>query len=134
MEFVSIRIITDDVARLVAFYEQVTTGRSKGAFTLGWVADLPSPLEFLELFETGSADNVVGYSDASVDALIAQARAAPNPAAAAEPLAQAQRLVDEAVPAIPLFAERRAVLVSERTEGLVVHPLNYRLLEQVRLR
>jgi catechol 2,3-dioxygenase-like lactoylglutathione lyase family enzyme len=51
MDFASIRIITDDLDRLVAFYEQVT----------GVTADRPAPV-FAEL-ALGSCTLAIGHSD-----------------------------------------------------------------------
>ena len=59
----------------------------------GWTADFPDPINFLDVFRTGNANNVFGWSNPEFDALIDRAAAAPDPAARFALLRQAEAIV-----------------------------------------
>jgi oligopeptide transport system substrate-binding protein len=70
---------------------------------LGWAADFPHPHDFLGLLlETGSSNNVGGWSDAAFDAALDAAAATDDPAEQTAHYQEAQRIVADQVPLIPL--------------------------------
>ena len=70
---------------------------------LGWTADFPHPQDFLGLLlETGSANNVGGWSDPAFDAALDAAAATDDAAEQTAHYQEAQRIVAEQVPVIPL--------------------------------
>lgn len=70
---------------------------------LGWAADFPHPHDFLGLLlETGSANNVGDWSDAAFDAALDAAASTDDPAAQMAHYQEAQRIVTDQVPLIPL--------------------------------
>lgn len=70
---------------------------------LGWAADFPHPHDFLGLLlETGSANNVGGWSDPSFDEALDAAASTADPAEQAAHYEEAQRIVADQVPVIPL--------------------------------
>ena len=72
-------------------------------WSLTWVADFPSPNDFLGvLLGTGSTANPGGWSQPAFDAAIAAAGASSDPAAAAAAYADALGIVRDEVPAIPV--------------------------------
>lgn len=72
-------------------------------WTLSWVADYPHPQDFLGLLlETGSGSNAGGWSNGEFDKALDGAAATEDPAAQEQAYAEAQRIVKEQVPLIPL--------------------------------
>jgi ABC-type oligopeptide transport system substrate-binding subunit len=70
---------------------------------LGWAADFPHPHDFLALLlETGSSNNIGGWTDAAFDAALDAAAATQDQAAQVEHYQEAQRIVADQVPLIPL--------------------------------
>ncbi|MET0773590.1 MAG: peptide ABC transporter substrate-binding protein [Candidatus Limnocylindrales bacterium] len=70
---------------------------------LGWAADFPHPQDFLGLLlETGSANNVGGWSDAAFDAALDAAASTDDPAEQMAHYQEAQRIVADQVPLIAL--------------------------------
>lgn len=97
---------------------------SAGMFRWGWTADHPTPDDVLvPLFSSTSEDNVFGYADADVDAVLADARAAADPARRLALYQQAEDLVvDRDQVVVPLFTYRHRLVVSDRVRGLRVDP------------
>ncbi len=72
-------------------------------WSLGWSADYPHPNDFLGLLlETGSPSNVGGWSDAAFDTAMDAAASTDDPAQQEAHYADAQRIVQDQVPVIPL--------------------------------
>jgi len=72
-------------------------------FSMGWVADYPGANDFLGiLLGTGSSNNYGRWSSPAFDAAIAAALAARDPAAARTAFDQAEGVVRDEVPTIPL--------------------------------
>lgn len=70
---------------------------------LGWSADFPHPHDFLGLLlETGSDNNVGGWSDAAFDAALDAAASTADPIEQTAHYEEAQRIVADQVPLIPL--------------------------------
>jgi ABC-type oligopeptide transport system substrate-binding subunit len=70
---------------------------------LGWAADFPHPYDFLGLLlETGSSNNSGGWSDPAFDAALDAAAASDDPAVQTAHYQEAQRIVADQVPIIPL--------------------------------
>ena len=75
-----------------------------GPFRMGWSMDYPSPQNFLEpLYATDGGANFAFYSDPEFDALLAQGNAAATNAEAISFYNQAEDVVLEDMPIIPLF-------------------------------
>jgi oligopeptide transport system substrate-binding protein len=93
-------------------------------FRSGWVADYPSIENFLNpIFRTGAAVNGSGYSSPEVDALLAQADAAPSEQEGWELYRQAEKRIIEDMPAIPLWYQKVESGWSTRTRNVIVTPL-----------
>lgn len=81
-------------------------------FDYGWVADYADPQNFLDvLFHSESTNNVGGYSNAEVDALLEEARTEPDPVRRLELYQQAEELLVEDVAAIPLRHDKSYIVV-----------------------
>lgn len=76
-----------------------------------WIGDYVDPITFLELFETGNGNNSPGYSNPAYDSRLAAARQSSAPAARAEALHAAEKIImDEAV-VCPLFFSTSPVMI-----------------------
>ncbi|KAA0574258.1 ABC transporter substrate-binding protein [Azospirillum sp. Sh1] len=94
-------------AKLVISPRQEFISRSRrrdyDSFLFGWTATYPDPMNFLdELFSSRSRFNPVGWSNAKFDDLIEQAMAIPDPGRRAEVYKDAECLVMNDLPVIPL--------------------------------
>lgn len=84
----------------------------------GWVADYPDATAMLDLWKTESGWNFTGWSSPDYDAALAAAATAPDEAARRERLHQAERLLMEAMPVIPIGFERNPSLVRPEVRNL----------------
>ncbi|SDU54026.1 peptide ABC transporter substrate-binding protein [Jiangella alkaliphila] len=92
------------VVDLATFRDQITNREMSGIFRTGWQMDYPSLENFLvPIFATGASANDGDYSDDEFDSLVGQAAAAPDAATGVELYHQAERLLAEDMPAIPLW-------------------------------
>ena len=94
------------------------------AVRFAWVADYNDASTFLDLFREGNPNNVFGYANPRFDALLAQAQRTIDPAARAQLLQQAERLLLEEQAFIPVFHMRAKRLVSPRVVGFQMTGLN----------
>ncbi len=72
-------------------------------WALDWVADYPAPQDFLGLLlMSGSSNDYGGWSDAAFDAAVRAGAASTDPATQAQHFSDAQKIVQQQVPVIPL--------------------------------
>ncbi|MEX0683965.1 MAG: peptide ABC transporter substrate-binding protein [Dehalococcoidia bacterium] len=92
-------------------------------FSLGWIADYPDPQNFLEVkLHSESANNEALYSNPDVDALLDQANEEVDEAARLDLYQQAEELVMEDMPWIPLYHGQASYLVKPYVEGFEFPP------------
>jgi oligopeptide transport system substrate-binding protein len=97
----------------------------------GWIGDYADPNTFLELWVTGGGTNQTGWSNQRFDALLAQAACRiVQPAERMRALAQAEAILLEEAPVLPLFTYVNKGLLSRRVRGwhpnlLDQHPLKF---------
>jgi oligopeptide transport system substrate-binding protein len=101
-------------------------------FVLGWVADYPDPHNFLDiLFYTGSENNIFEYSNPSLDTLLDQAAIEQDEAARLTMYQQAEQMVVDDAPCIPLFHGANYILVEPYVKGYELSPLGIPDLSKV---
>jgi oligopeptide transport system substrate-binding protein len=103
-------------------------------FRGGWNADFADPLNFLELFQGGSALNITGYSDDDFDRLAAAVSAATSPEHRRTAAAAAEQHLLQSYPIIPLFHYTTKHLVSPLLEGYTSNPLDHHPTRTLRWR
>jgi len=87
-------------------------------WALSWIADYPSPNDFLGiLLGSGQANNYGGWSDPAFDAAIAAAGAATDPAAARASYDAAERIVADQAPVVPVSYGTSAALARDGLLG-----------------
>ncbi|MGH9022397.1 MAG: peptide ABC transporter substrate-binding protein, partial [Acidimicrobiia bacterium] len=92
-----------------------------GPFRLGWVMDYPSPQNYLQpIYSTTGSSNNSAYSNKAFDDLLAQGNRATTVDAGIELYQQAEDLLLEDLPVIPLWFGRNQSVHSERVSGVIV--------------
>lgn len=106
-----------------------------GPYRLGWVMDYPSPQNYLEnLLYTNSSSNYTGWSNEEFDSLIDQGNAAGSIEEALDFYAQAEDILADEVPLMPMFFDQLAAAHSERVGNVEFNSqedLNYLTVEVV---
>jgi oligopeptide transport system substrate-binding protein len=124
--------ITNALGRECNFVPAVSFGEFRTAinahemsmiYRSGWVADYPSIENFLNpIYRTGGSSNDNLYSNPEVDALLAQADAAPTEDEGHALYQEAERLIVQDMPAIPLYFQNVNAGWSERLSTVTVTP------------
>jgi ABC-type transport system substrate-binding protein len=97
-------IEVDTVPMEAATFLRNQNNRSMPLFIFGWVADFPDPQNFLStLFHSRASENIVDYGNPQVDALLDRADAERDPAKRMALYREAQTLIVEDAPRIPLY-------------------------------
>ena len=86
-------------------------------FRAGWIGDYSDPFTFLELFRTGHGRNDYGYSDPIYDALLEQVASERIPARRRRLMEEAERMLMEDMPIIPVYTYVTKRLVDPRLKG-----------------
>jgi len=115
----------------------LATVRSKdyGAARAGWIGDYPDPNTFLDMFVTDGENNETGWSNKEYDRLIAAAAKETDVEKRLDYLHQAERILLDELPLIPIYHYVSKNLVSPRVSGFApsvqdVHPLTSLTLEK----
>jgi len=103
-------------------------------FMLGWVADYPDPEDFLDvLFYSDSEQNHARYRNPEVDALLEQARREADHEKRLGLYRQAEEIIVDDAPWIPIYHGITYLLVKPYVEGLTVTPQGEYHLTDARL-
>ena len=103
-------------------------------FLLGWVADYPDPHNFLDnLFYTGSENNIFEYSNPRLDTVLDQAAIEQDEAVRLAMYQQAEQLVVDEAPCLPLWFGTNYILVKPYVKGYELGSLGIPDLSQVYL-
>jgi len=101
-------------------------------FMLGWIADYPDPHNFLDiLFYTGSENNGFEYNNFSLDALLDQAAVEQDESVRLVIYRQAEQLVIDDAPCLPLWHGANYILVEPYVKDYELSPLGIPDLSQV---
>ena len=92
-------------------------------FDLGWIADYPDPQNFLDIkLHSRSANNETGYSNPQVDKLLEQARTEKDEQTRLRLYQQAEEIIVQEAPWIPLFHGRANALIKPQVKGYTIPP------------
>ena len=106
------------------YTEELHAGNVGHIYTFGWCADYPDPQNFLDvLFHSQSPQNLGGYSNARVDALLEEARTEQDAAARLDLYAQIEEMIVADAPAAFVSHAVTAVLVKPYVNGYELTPL-----------
>lgn len=106
-----------------------------GPYRLGWVLSYPSPQYAMEpLYTTGADSNYAQYSNEEFDNLIAQANGVVDDAEQAASLyQQAEDILLEDLPVIPMWYGLETTVYSQNVENIVVDPRTFVRVEDVQV-
>jgi len=104
------------------FFQDLRDGKFQ-MFEVGWVADYVDPENFLKVKLYGqSKDNESKYSNPEVDRLLEQADTEQDPAQRLVLYQQAEQIIVNDVPWIPLFHDEYSVLIKPYVKDYVLPP------------
>ena len=94
----------------------------------GWIGDYPDPNTFLDLFISGGPQNETGWSSKDYDRLIEAAQNEENPRQRLQLLHDAEAILMDELPIIPIYSYVSVNLVNPRIKGFYsnaqdLHPL-----------
>jgi oligopeptide transport system substrate-binding protein len=96
----------------------------------GWIADYADPNTFLDMFQTGNENNQTGWSNSRYDELIQGAAAEADPKKRMGMLRDAETILLDEQPIIPIYFRVSKNLVNKRVKGFFNnvqddHPLKW---------
>jgi oligopeptide transport system substrate-binding protein len=92
-------------------------------FELGWVADYPDPENFLKIqFHSGSNNNYSRYANSEVDRLLEEADTEADEATRMSLYQQAEQIIVNEAPWIPLFHDKFSVLIKPYVKDYTLPP------------
>ncbi len=83
----------------------------------GWIATYLDPTAFLELFLTNGLNNNTGFANPEYDRLIAQSHRDTDPAARKRDFNEAETILLDASPVIPLYFYTNPYLITQNVQG-----------------
>lgn len=107
--------------------------RQEGQYEIarhGWSGDYVDPITFLDLWLTGGGNNDAGYSNAEYDALVNQAKAEGDEAKRWELMRQAEDILMEEMPIIPLYYYTKVKAAKPEVKGVRVSTLGHVFFDQ----
>ena len=102
--------------------------RQEGQYEIarhGWSGDYVDPMTFLDLWLTGGGNNDAGYSNAEYDALVNQAKAEGDEAKRWELMRQAEDILMNDMPIIPLYYYTKVKAAKPEVKGVRVSTLGH---------
>jgi len=92
----------------------------------GWIADYNDPNSFLEIFTTGNSNNYVGWSNAQYDEILSKAATQTSSKLRNELFQQAENILLDELPVIPIYIYTRVYLKRPNLEGWPPNIQDYR--------
>ena len=99
--------------------------------TSSWIADYPDPATFLNLFTSGAPNSRTGWSDEEYDQRVTSALAEPRIEERMKLWQQAERILLERGPVLPLWSMTSGNLVSHQVKGFLPNPLDHHDLRRI---
>ena len=118
---VEAQLVNEDFQVLLSNVQEKNTS----VFRLNWNGDYNDAQNFLTMFESDTATNFFGYSDAEFDGLMDTAAAQTNPDRRKLYLEEAERRMLLDYPAIPIYFYINRSMVSPAVDGWGDNVLNY---------
>lgn len=113
-------------AREWKVYLQMRQSRQQTeAFRSGWIGEYPDPHTFAEIFASTHGMNEFNWQSERYDELLAAAAREPGQDRRFELLSEAETIILEELPVIPLYHYAKARLVAPRVRGYTENPLDH---------
>jgi len=91
----------------------------------GWIGDYEDPNTFLDLMRPDRGNNKTGWENMDYDSIVAQANSTNDQAERYELLKQAERILIDEMPIIPLYTYVRSYQLSSDVKGFSPHILDH---------
>lgn len=91
-----------------------------------WIADFVDPINYLELFLKDGGNNQTGWSNEEYERLLRAAYAEPDTAKRMQYMQQAEQVLMDEMPIMPIYFYTFRYLQAERVQGYRANPLGYR--------
>jgi ABC-type oligopeptide transport system substrate-binding subunit len=109
------------------FYDELYGGSVGNIYASGWCADYPDPQNFLDvLYHSQSTQNIGGYQNAEIDALLAQARVERDVTTRLSTYETIEEQLVADAPVVFLSHSLQSVLVSPQLQNYVLTPFGVR--------
>jgi ABC-type transport system substrate-binding protein len=106
-----------------SFFDDLDRGRMQ-MFSIGWIMDYPDPEDIIDLlFNSKSRQNNTKYSNPQVDALTEQARTELDSTKRLQLYQQAEQIILDEAPWIPLFFGKDHFVVKPHVKGYTSTPI-----------
>lgn len=105
-----------DVSEWKVYYPEVQKTKYQIA-QMGWGADYPHPMTFLDNFTTGNPNNLPKWSNVDYDAAIKASKATNDPKESLKQMAKAEELVMDAHVVMPLYHRNSYMMMSTNVKG-----------------
>lgn len=119
------------VVSWLQYNELCTTGRFYTA-RAGWIGDYPDPLDFLELFFSGSRENFSAYNNPEYDRWLLRAQENLNAVESCQVYHALEEMILKDWPVIPVYFTTKPYLVSPELQELKFSPQGYPLFNTAR--
>ncbi|MBP6473649.1 MAG: hypothetical protein KA773_24630, partial [Chloroflexi bacterium] len=114
------------------YYDELYGGNVGNIFDSGWCADYPDPQNFLDvLYHSQSLQNLGGFSNAAIDALLEAARVEPDVDGRLRLYADIERMLVDEAPVVFTTHSLAAVLVKSNVHNYILTPMGVRQWELV---
>lgn len=114
------------------YYDELYGGHVGNLFDSGWCADYPDPQNFLDvLYHSQSRQNVGGFSNAAIDALLEAARVEPDVDGRLRLYADIERMLVDEAPVVFTTHSLAAALVKPNVHNYILTPMGVRQWELV---
>jgi len=117
-----------DVRLVNQEFKVVFASRRTGDYQIllgSWTADYLDATTFLDMWRSDSGNNHTGWADPSYDALSDRANTIADPTARAAVLAEAEALVLEAAPIVPIYFNTHVYLLHPSVKGWQPTPMDH---------
>ena len=110
-------------AEAASFYDDLDRGRLQ-MFDIGWIMDYPDPEDIIDLlFHSTSRQNNTHYSNPDFDAIVEEARTESDPTKRLQLYQDAEQILLEDLPWIPLYFGKDHFVVKPRIQGFDPLPI-----------
>ncbi|MEV8230177.1 ABC transporter substrate-binding protein [Streptomyces sp. NPDC079167] len=123
------------VGTFADFRSQVSTQKLTGAWRAGWQMDYPLIQNFLQpLYYTNAPSNDGKWSNQKFDDLVDKANAESDKAKAVATFQDAEKVLVEQMPVIPLWYQNGSAGYSDRVENVSLNPFSVPVYDQIKVK
>lgn len=129
-----IKVTTNPVPSFNTYLDKLDQKKMPGPFRYGWVADYPNVESFLgPIYASNGSSNNTFYSNEKFDSLLQKGNTAPTVKQANEYYMQAEKVLANTMPSIPIFVDQVSGARSERVSKVQLTPRQTPALTTVRI-